>query len=121
MAHALCLRIGKQIRKVLGADFPPKQRDHQRLLHGIFLNVVFYKALSLFALLDVSNYHSASSQRNPEVFASFCDSVNFQIKCNTSVAFTLKSHYVASPLLPRRALIDFNDYVCYIIRRERAV
>ena len=56
IADAFCLRIGKQLRKTLGADQPSKEGDHQGLLYGIFLNMVFHRsylrinAARLFAL-----------------------------------------------------------------------
>ena len=42
VADPLRLRVGKQLRKMLGAHQPPEQRDDQRLLHGVFLDVVFH-------------------------------------------------------------------------------
>ena len=43
IADPLGFRVGKELREALGAHQPPEERDDQRLLDGVFLNVVLHR------------------------------------------------------------------------------
>ena len=43
------LRVGKELRKVLGTDQPSKERNDQRLLNTVFLDMVFHRNQPFFS------------------------------------------------------------------------